>query len=317
MKIPVRESEFIKTIVDGIFRELSDTISIVDEDNLIGIEYLVSELLDSHLQTWPDEGTDKVEGIMLNTPAHEAQLNANAFSNMKKLGLLKICNVHLPTGLGYLSNELRLMEWHEYPLTSMPNNFQPDNLVELITPHCRFEQLPKGFSNLNKLKVLDLSNSQNLIKTPDFSGFSNLQRLILQGCTKLFEVHLSIGSLNQLVLLNLKDCQSLVSLPYEINLESLKTVILSGCSSLIKFPEIGKHMKRLSELYLDKTAIEVVPLSIQNLTGLTLLNLSSCKDHPYESCHSLLYFSVLTSLVALDLSDCNLSDGAIPGDLSG
>ncbi|XP_035541756.1 disease resistance-like protein DSC1 isoform X2 [Juglans regia] len=254
---------------------------------------------------------------MLNTPSHEAQLNSNAFSNMKKLGLLKIYNVYLPAGLRYLSNELRLMEWHEYPLTSIPNNFQPDNLVELIMPRCRFEQLPKGFSNLNKLKVLDLSNSQNLIKTPDFTGFSNLQRLILQGCTRLYKVHPSIRVLNRLVLLNLKDCQSLASLPYEINLESLKTFFLSGCSSLIKFPEIGENMKRLSELYLDKTAIEEVPLSIQNLTGLTLLNLSGCKNHPSESWHWLFYLSALTSLVALDLSDCNLSDGAIPGDLSG
>ncbi|XP_040998907.1 TMV resistance protein N-like [Juglans microcarpa x Juglans regia] len=263
-------------------------------------------------------GTDNVEGIMMNTPPHEEQLNANAFSNMKRLGLLKICNVHLSAGLGYLSNELRLMEWHEYPLTSMPNNFQPHNLVELIMPRCRFEQLPKGFRNLNKLKVLDLSDSQNLIKTPDFTGFSNLQRLILQGCTRLYEVHPSMGVLNRLVLLNLKDCQSLASLPYEINLESLKTVILSGCSNLIKFPEVGENMKRLSELYLDKTAIEEVPLSIQNLTGLTLLNLSGCKqDHPSELWHSMFCLSALTSLVALDLSDCNLSDGAIPGDLSG
>ncbi|XP_040998910.1 disease resistance protein RUN1-like [Juglans microcarpa x Juglans regia] len=263
-------------------------------------------------------GTNKVEGIMMNTPLHEEQLNANAFSNMKRLGLLKICNVHLPAGLEYLSNELHLLEWHEYPLTSMPNNFQPHNLVELIMPRCRLEQLPKGFSNLNKLKVLDLSNSQNLIKTPDFTGFSNLQRLILQGCTRLYEVHPSMGVLNRLVLLNLKDCQSLASLPYEINLESLKTVILSGCSNLIKFPAVGENMKRLSELYLDKTATKEVPLSIQNLTGLTLLNLSGCKqDHPSELWHSLFCLSALTSLVTLDLSDCNLSDGAIPGDLSG
>ncbi|KAG6671650.1 hypothetical protein I3842_16G014300 [Carya illinoinensis] len=265
-------------------------------------------------------GTDKVEGIMLNTPSREAQLNANAFSKMKKLGLLKICNVHLPAGLEYLSNKLHLLEWHDYPLTSMPNNFQPHNLVELIMPRCCFKQLPKGFSNLNKLKVLDLSNSQNLIKTPDFTGFSNLQRLILQGCTRLYEVHPSMGVLNRLILLNLKDCQSLASLPCEINLESLKTVILSGCSSLVKFPKIGKNMKRLAELYLDKmakTAIKELLSSIQNLTGLTLLNRSGWKDHPSRSWHSLLYLSALTSLVALDLSDCNLSDGAIPGNLSG
>ncbi|KAG6671640.1 hypothetical protein I3842_16G013700 [Carya illinoinensis] len=262
-------------------------------------------------------GTDKVKGMMLNMPPHEEQLNSNAFSNMKRLGLLKICNVHLPAGLGYLSNELHLMEWHGYPLTSMPNNFQPHNLVELIMPRCRFEQLPKEFRNMNNLKVLNLSNSQNLIKTPDFSDFSNLQRLILQGCTRLFEVHPSIGVLNRLLVLNLKDCQSLVSLPNEINLESLKTVILSGCSSLIKIPEIGENMKRLLELYLDKTAIEEVPLSIQNLSGLTLLNLSGCKDRQCESWQSFQYLSAVTSLVALDLSDCNLSDGAIPGDLSG
>ncbi|KAG2663174.1 hypothetical protein I3760_16G015400 [Carya illinoinensis] len=262
-------------------------------------------------------GTDKVEGIMMNTPPCEIQLKAKAFSKMKRLGLLKICNVQLPAGLEYLSTKLHLLEWHDYPLTSKPNNFQPDNLVEVIMPRCRFEQLPKRFSNLKNLKVLDLSDSQNLIQTPDFTGLSNLQRLILQGCTRLYEVHPSMEVLNRLVLLNLKDCLSLASLPYEINLESLKTVILSGCSSLIKFPKIGENMKRLSELYLDKTAIEEVPLSIQNLTGLTLLNLSGCKDHPSESWNWLLYVSTLTSLNALDLSDCNLSDGAIPGDLSG
>ena len=87
-----------------------------------------------------------MESMVLNSPPHKEDLNAEAFSHMKRLRLIKLCNVQLPQGLNYLSNELRIMEWHDYPLKSMPRSFRPDNLVELIMPHSRIEQLPEGFS---------------------------------------------------------------------------------------------------------------------------------------------------------------------------
>ena len=65
---------------------------------------------------------------------------------MKNLRFLYISNVHLPTGLNFLSNKLRIMEWHDYPLKFLPMSFQPDNLVELIMPRSHIEQLPVGFS---------------------------------------------------------------------------------------------------------------------------------------------------------------------------
>jgi hypothetical protein len=84
---------------------------------------------------------------MLNTPPHkEEHLNAEAFSKMENLKFIQIHNVQLPRGLSYLSNKLRLMEWHEYPLKSLPRSFQPDKLVELIMPCSHIRQLPKGFS---------------------------------------------------------------------------------------------------------------------------------------------------------------------------
>ena len=69
-------------------------------------------------------------------------LSAEVFSKMKNLRFLKIgCeeplpdinggHVQLPQGLIYLSNELRIIDWHGYPLKSMPTNFQPIKLVEL------------------------------------------------------------------------------------------------------------------------------------------------------------------------------------------
>ncbi|KAG2663140.1 hypothetical protein I3760_16G013900 [Carya illinoinensis] len=258
------------------------------------------------------------------------------------------------SGLNSLSNRLRLMEWHEYPLGSIPESFQPSNLVELIMHRSCFLQLPMAFLKLKKLKVMDFSGSENLMMTPDFSGCPSLKRLIFEGCTSLEKVHPSIAALNQLILLNLKDCKCLSSLPHEINLESLNVLILSGCSKFNKFPEIGQNMKHLSGVYLDGTAIEELPLSIRHLTGLTLLNLgecrkilifpsvicrlpalktlilSGCRGHSGQPASPVLFyigapltlslpsfFSRLSSLVALDLSDCNLLDGALPDDLSG
>ena len=115
-------------------------------------------------------------------------------------------------------------------------------------------------------------------------------------------------------------------------------------------------MTCLSKLYLDRTAIKELPLSIKHLAGLTMsfpsairaltsleiLTLSGCKVQLPKSCHlpglslalwtyrffyaqrpepepaNLLLpesFSGLSSLKSLDLSHCNLSDGALP-DLS-
>ena len=223
--------------------------------------------------------------------------------------------------------------------------------------------------NLLKLKLIDLSDSQNLCQTPNFKGLPNIERLIFQGCTGLHALHESVGDLKRLTLLNLKDCKSLENLPHEIKLESLTILILSGCSKLKKFPRIGRNMTSMLELYLDGTAIEELPSSIKRLTGLTLLNLHDCKNlsidpsvipsltsleililsgckgqppkeryllgliptlpsivatlnyvtaqHPEAEPISLLLpklLSGLSSLVILNLSDCNLLDGSLPGD---
>ena len=78
-------------------------------------------------------------------PDEEEELNAESFSKMNRLRLLKICKVRL-SGLNYLSNELCLLEWHDYPLESLPNSFQPCELVELIMHRSCLQQLPSEFS---------------------------------------------------------------------------------------------------------------------------------------------------------------------------
>ena len=85
--------------------------------------------------------------MVLNLLPNEEQeeLNAEPFSKMNKLKLLKICKLQLPC-LSNLSNELLLLEWHEYPLKSLPKHFQPPELVEFIMHHSGIKQLPSEFS---------------------------------------------------------------------------------------------------------------------------------------------------------------------------
>ncbi|KAK9995183.1 hypothetical protein SO802_024886 [Lithocarpus litseifolius] len=239
-------------------------------------------------------GTQFVEGIVLKTPAiKEEDLSVEAFSKMTNLRFLKIGYVQppqdliigpiqLPQGLSYLSNELRVIDWHGYPLKSLPTSFQPSKLVELRM-HCSdIKKLWNGIMILNELKLIDLSDSQNLTEIPDLSGASNLKQLILHRCTRLYKIHASLGDLKRLIRLDLNGCKCLESLPHKISLEALEIFNLSGCSKLKRFPDIVENMSQLSKLCLSETAIKdcknlsSLPIAICSLMSLKTLNLSGC-----------------------------------------
>ncbi|XP_065880805.1 disease resistance protein RPV1-like isoform X2 [Euphorbia lathyris] len=249
-------------------------------------------------------GTEMVEGIFFNTyKMQEVNLSSRAFAGMVNLRLLKIynagvgnkCKLRLPDGLELLSDKLRYLHWEEYPLSSMPSNFQAENLVELNLAYSNVKQLWSGAQHLVNLKVMNLSNSKNLLTFPDLSLAKNLESLNLES---LAEVHPSIRFLDRLIYLNMRCCTSLLSLPTRIKLRSLETLHLSGCSNLRRFPEISENLKYLN---LNETAIEELPKSIGKVIGLIALNLKDCKqlrDLP-ESVH------LLKSLLIIDLSGCS------------
>ncbi|XP_054817691.1 disease resistance protein RPV1-like [Prosopis cineraria] len=136
----------------------------------------------------------------------------------------------------------------------------------------------KNKKSLECLKFIDLSHSTYLMRTPNFDETPNLQRLILEGCTKLVQVHHSLGQHKNIVFINLKGCKSIKTLPKKCEMNCLETFILSGCSKVKKLPEFGEGMERLSRLDLEETAISVLPQSLINLIGLTILNLRNCKN---------------------------------------
>ncbi|KAG8479663.1 hypothetical protein CXB51_029408 [Gossypium anomalum] len=267
------------------------------------------EETDIHHILTKNTATEMIEGIIIDNKRESSKmlnLSVHAFSKMKKLRLLKVLCLSNCDDLKFLSNELRLLDWKGCPLKSLPSSFQPDNLVALFLPYSRIKQLWKGNRPLYKLKMMNLKGSQNLIKTPDFTTALNLEVLTLEGCTKLVDVHPSIGALKSLKHLNLRDCKSLRSLPSKIGTESLETLILSGCSSLIRFPEIdGKmeHLKTLDlsgcyrvenlsenlqqvefleELDLSDTTIKEPPSFIFQFKNIKVLSFDGCKGPSYK-----------------------------------
>ncbi|XP_059668401.1 disease resistance protein RUN1-like isoform X1 [Cornus florida] len=281
-------------------------------------------------------GTEVVEGLILNFCSQNVvPLRTEAFAKMQKLRLLQLNYANLTGSYEHFSKELRWLCWHGFPLKQIPTNFSLQNVVEIDMSCSGLKQVWKESKMLKKLKVLNLSHSHNLTKTPDFKGLPSLERLLLLECTSLVEIHQSIGNLDKLVFLNLRDCKNLRVLPATMcELKSLENLDLSGCLKLDKLPEdIGK-MEQLGVLLAYNTAIKQLPLSINRLRNLRELSFSqnnqtvstvsfpslfwsffSPKKNPDSISLLPTSLSGLCSLRRLFLPNCNLIDDSLPNDL--
>ncbi|PRQ22432.1 putative toll-like receptor, P-loop containing nucleoside triphosphate hydrolase [Rosa chinensis] len=226
-------------------------------------------------------GTEAIEGIVLNSsePGVKVDVNAKSFSMMNKLRYLIIKNGNLSNGLECLPNSLQILEWTGYPLKSLPSHFNPEKLLELNMCHSCIKHFLLGIKPLYRLKTIKLSNSLNLVNTPNFQGMPYLELLFLDGCTRLCEVDPGIEVLEKLTLLNLKDCKNLVHFASSVRgLKSLKVLNLSGCSKLKKLPNDMGHLESLEELHVNGSGIRELPSSVGMLERLPLLKMKDCKD---------------------------------------
>ncbi|KAJ9707309.1 hypothetical protein PVL29_002340 [Vitis rotundifolia] len=163
-------------------------------------------------------------------------------SNLQDTGGKMQCKLHISDDFKFHYDGLRYLHWDEYPCESLPFDFESENLVHFYMPRlwkpricgCQLLPIPK--------------------ETPDFSRATNLEVLVLKGCTNC-KVHPSLGYFSKLILLNLENCTNLEHLPSIRWLVSLETLILSDCSKLEKLPEVPQLMPYLSKLCLDGTAI--------------------------------------------------------------
>ena len=75
---------------------------------------------------------------MICTPeGAKLQLEAKSLEKMKKLKFLIVANVDICGEIEYLPNELRLLDWPEFPSSSLPSNFCPQKLIALNMPQSK------------------------------------------------------------------------------------------------------------------------------------------------------------------------------------
>ncbi|XP_035546802.1 disease resistance protein RPV1-like [Juglans regia] len=221
-------------------------------------------------------GTNKVEGMVIDLPDGEdiINLDSNAFVSMKGLRVFINRNARFFEGPNYLSNELRILDWSEYPMQSLPPNFNGKKLIIFRMRDSLVMELGQRFKNL---RTMDLIDCNFLTKIPDLSSASNLKELNVEYCASLIEVHDSVGFLDNLSFLSFEQCPNLSILPKSLKLRSLYMLKIEDCPSFRNFPGIEGNMENLRTLLVMGTAIEELPLSIGNLVGLDHLNLRSCK----------------------------------------
>uniref|UniRef100_A0A6N2NBD8 TIR domain-containing protein n=1 Tax=Salix viminalis TaxID=40686 RepID=A0A6N2NBD8_SALVM len=174
-------------------------------------------------------------------------------------------------------------------------------LLQITGAHLReLQSSPQRI--LNKLKILNLSYSKCLVKTPNFRGLPSLERLILVECTSLVEP----------CFVEFEGCNSLKSLPESMgSLKSLQTLNVTRCSQLEKLPDSLGGLESLTELFAKGTAIKQLPTSARYLKKLTKLSFGGyknvfCSPNPPSKSRS---------LKELDLSYAGLSDAISSIDL--
>ncbi|XP_065635804.1 disease resistance protein RPV1-like isoform X2 [Quercus suber] len=233
---------------------------------------------DVHKVLTENTGSEKIRGIMICSPEpSKMKLEPKCLEKMKNLEFLIVSNVDICRGLKYLPNELRVLDWSGFPLSSLPSSFNPKNLIALNMPESRVT-LDKLFKRIQckNLTYMNFNSNQYIRELPDLlSATPNVKKLDLRGCEKLVKVHDSIGYLDKLESWDLRYCVELQILPSCIAMKSLKYLRLSGCQRVKRFPDIQQEMENLKFLSLRYTAIGELPPSIGNLTGLELLEIGS------------------------------------------
>ncbi|KAB2623140.1 TIR-NBS-LRR-type disease resistance-like protein [Pyrus ussuriensis x Pyrus communis] len=247
-------------------------------------------------------GTEEIEALSLHLPSSEkkASFRTKAFVNMKKLRFLRLSYVELAGSFKHFPKELRWLCWHGFPFKDMPEHLL--NQPKLVALDLSFSNLRKGWKNskpLENLKILDLSDSEKLKKSPDFSGLPNLGELNFSGCSSLSKIHPSICQLKKLTRVAFRWCGKLRYLPAEFyKLKSVENLSLMGCSSLRELPEGLGEMVSLRKLDADQIAIKQYPNDPGRLISLRALTVGY-----YSGCN-LPSLIGLSKLVSLTISNC-------------
>ncbi|XP_056171302.1 disease resistance protein L6-like isoform X2 [Syzygium oleosum] len=230
------------------------------------------------------------------------------FADLTKARFLKLDGGNFAGNFEDILSELRWLCWRNCPPELKANNFVLNRLVILKLSGDIILDKWSGWVEImvaSKLKVLKIARSNSLIKTPCFSEFLSLERLVLKGFPNLVQIDHSIGKLERLMYLKIKWCPFLRWLPQQIGyLTALRELILIQGFSIRHLPDSIGNLRLLSRLVVEDTGLVELPNTIKGLADLEYLCLANC-----TSLNSLLdAVGELKSLTELDLSGTTIEE---------
>ncbi|KAM5551800.1 hypothetical protein ABKV19_026581 [Rosa sericea] len=249
--------------------------------------------------------------------------------NFDKLKFIKLChsqNIVETPDLGGVQNlETLDLEGCENLVRIHRSLGFHKKLIVLNLKDCKsLRSLPSQIK-MESLETLILSNCSKVKKIPEFVG--NMERLLVLCLdeTAIEELPVSIERLSGLVSLNLSNCRNLVCLPSTIN--KLKSVVnLSGCLKLCKhqvnvgemdcFEETDVNSGSAIEMSSTHDRIKYVRGSIFHGCKVVWRSLNNflpsglVQKVNTEPMNFRLPISGLCNLTYLNLSNCNLGEGA-------
>ncbi|EEF37510.1 hypothetical protein RCOM_0724240 [Ricinus communis] len=141
-----------------------------------------------------DLGTGKVEAISLHLQDEneKVEISSTAFKQMHNVRFFQITNfvnypensmLLLPNGLEFLPADLRYLSWDLYPLSYLPSNFCPENLVALGMRHSKLKELWNMDKLPPSLEALDATDCTSLESVS--TVVLPKHELLLRNCIKL------------------------------------------------------------------------------------------------------------------------------------
>ncbi|XP_059644383.1 disease resistance protein L6-like [Cornus florida] len=284
------------------------------------------EILESHT------GTRKIDALCVDfrLESQACCFTNEEFADLSNLRFLQVGCANLDGNFKGLLSKLRWLRWNGCPQIFRPTNFHLKNLVILDLSRSKVTEAWEGWNHIKiakKLKVLNLTGCNYMVRTPDFSAYTTLERLILEDCKRLAHIDPSIGYLKSLVYFNVKNCAKLNGLPLEFDsMEALMELLIDGtsihevrigrgvmkkletlsatwCESLTQISTSIGYLKSLLNLTLDYSFITELPDSIGSLVKLRCLSLRRCelKELPDS-------IGKLESLIELRLSGAKFTE---------
>ncbi|KAM1096569.1 hypothetical protein ACFX13_014428 [Malus domestica] len=314
---PMQELRIL-TVLNPRFRSLP--LSLTSLKNLSILVLRCCDLLEKidHLREFKNLNVLEISGATC-----LEKIDDDLFTDMPHLRSLNLSGANIKSLPGSLfqKTELRWLILRGCSqLTELPSLKSFENLQVLdlhgATSFKKFQD--KTFAPLQKLQLIDLSNSQ-ISRLPFLHNLGDLTRLLLAGCRSLKRLPI-LNTLTQLQILDLSGATSLQEIQKEpldglkvldlsqtqisclpSSVSNLSDLVLRDCSHLVKLPPIGAT-KELEQLDLSgsRNLAEIEDKSLQHMRFLRVLNFSKAKVKELPS------LSNLVNLRQLLLMDCTV-----------